>query len=237
MRRTTAVQSLTTSRAQLGYWKIRGLAQSIRYILVVNNVPFEDVQYEATGDAQSGYSRAAWVAAKPTIGSPFTNLPYLVDPELPGQVLCESKAIMQHLGRKYNMYGADETERATIDMVVYAAEDVRASFTRLCYGHDFAAQRAPYIADLPRKLAALEAHTAARHAAALPHIASRALSIADLFVYEVIENLITFAPSAFATLPALTRFHATVHALPALVAYRASPTCPTAFNNIMAHWK
>ncbi len=147
------------------------------------------------------------------------------------------QAILQHLGRKFNLYGACESERARIDMLVFAAEDVRASFTRVCYGHDFASQRAGYIADLPHKLAPFEAHMAARHAEGQVWIASATLSIADLFVYELLENFFAFAPSVFASLPALTRFHGAVHALPRLVAYRASDKYCTQFNNIMAHWK
>ena len=34
------------SKPQLGYWKIRGLASMVRYILRYANVDYEDVMYE-----------------------------------------------------------------------------------------------------------------------------------------------------------------------------------------------
>ena len=63
----------------LGYWKIRGLAQPIRYLLEYAELPYEEVLYEQ-GDAPN-YSVDCWTSVKNTIGLDFPNVPYLIDGE------------------------------------------------------------------------------------------------------------------------------------------------------------
>ena len=66
-----------TTKPQLGYWKIRGLAQGIRYQLAYLGVDYTDKKY-SYGPAPE-FSREEWTSEKPTLGLPFTNLPYFID--------------------------------------------------------------------------------------------------------------------------------------------------------------
>ena len=50
---------------KIGYWKIRGMAQQIRYLLIYIDHPYEDVLYEQ-GDAP-GYSIECWTGVKNTL--------------------------------------------------------------------------------------------------------------------------------------------------------------------------
>ena len=64
-------------KIQLGYWKIRGLAQPIRYLLEYIEHPYEDVMYEQ-GDAPN-FSIECWTSVKNNLGLDFPNMPYLID--------------------------------------------------------------------------------------------------------------------------------------------------------------
>ena len=86
-----------SSKIQLGYWKIRGLAQQIRYELVYLDVPFEDVMYEL-GDGPD-FDNSCWASVKPTLGMDFPNLPYMIDGDFK---LTETPAIMKYIAQKYD---------------------------------------------------------------------------------------------------------------------------------------
>lgn len=153
-------------KIKLGYWAIRGLAAPLRYALELGGADYEDVLYEQVC-TECGVARAltrascqsdgphfscdAWAAAKSTLPTPFPNLPYLLDPALGERPLTESKAILFHLARSLDLYGATEAERSAIDQAVMAAEDVRGPLVSACYSPDFAAKRPALEASLSAK--------------------------------------------------------------------------------------
>ena len=61
----------------LGYWKIRGLAQPLRYLLEYSEHPYQDVMYEQ-GDGPN-FSVECWTSVKNTLGLDFPSIPYLID--------------------------------------------------------------------------------------------------------------------------------------------------------------
>ena len=61
----------------LGYWKIRGLASSIRYQLVYCGVQFKNEMYEQTDGPE--FSKEVWFSAKNKLGIAIPNLPYFKD--------------------------------------------------------------------------------------------------------------------------------------------------------------
>ena len=80
----------------LGYWKIRGLAQQIRYLLEYIEHPYEEVLFEQ-GDAPS-FSIQSWTSVKDTLGLDFPNVPYLIDGDVK---LTDPLAIMIYLCNAY----------------------------------------------------------------------------------------------------------------------------------------
>jgi len=84
-------------KIQLGYWKIRGLAQPIRYLLEYIEHPYEDVMYEQ-GDAPD-YSIASWTEVKNNLGLDFPNMPYLIDQDVK---LTDTVTIMIYLATAYD---------------------------------------------------------------------------------------------------------------------------------------
>jgi len=77
---TAAVASTEdlSTKPVLGYWNIRGLAQSIRVMFEYVGVEFEDKKYDVTGEA-GAWDRTAWTDVKETLGFEYPNLPYLED--------------------------------------------------------------------------------------------------------------------------------------------------------------
>lgn len=62
---------------KLGYWKMRGLAQPIRYLIEYTEHPYEEDVFEQ-GPAPD-FSTASWISKKNEVGLNFPGLPYLID--------------------------------------------------------------------------------------------------------------------------------------------------------------
>jgi hypothetical protein len=61
---------------------------------------------------------------------PFGQAPTLRDGDA---IIGQMDAIMRHLGRKLNMYGADLQEAAFVDMVLLGVEDFRRAYITLLF--------------------------------------------------------------------------------------------------------
>ena len=70
------------SKPTLGYWNIRGLAQPIRYLLVIAQVDFNEKRYpfgEGNTFEELESLQKYWKADKESLGLDFPNLPYYID--------------------------------------------------------------------------------------------------------------------------------------------------------------
>jgi hypothetical protein len=101
-------------KIKLGYWKIRGLAQPIRYLLEYIEHPYEDVHYEQ-GDAPE-FSIESWTSVKNDLGLHFPNMPYMIDG---ATTLTDTVAIMIYLAAKYEpeLLGKTPAIKARVDML------------------------------------------------------------------------------------------------------------------------
>jgi glutathione S-transferase len=118
-----------TDQLILGYWAIRGLAQSIRLALHYTKTPFINKIYEQGGPPD--YSREKWLSEKETLGLDFPNLPYLIDNDIK---ITQSKAILYYLGQKYNLMGTTPEEEAQAIMLCEESYDLHIQFAIFCYG-------------------------------------------------------------------------------------------------------
>ena len=98
----------------LGYWKIRGLAQPLRYMLEYSEHPYQDVMYEQ-GDGPN-YSVECWTAVKNTLKLDFPSVPYLIDEETR---LTDPYAMTIYLANSYcpELLGKTPHEKGELDLM------------------------------------------------------------------------------------------------------------------------
>jgi glutathione S-transferase len=117
-------------KVTLGYWKIRGLAQPIRFCLEYANVKYNEVLYEQ-GDGPE-FSRECWLSDKYNLGLDFPNLPYFIDGELK---FTESNAILRYIAHKWcpQLQGKTNEDFAKVEMLNGILNDIKSSTTMHCY--------------------------------------------------------------------------------------------------------
>ena len=84
------------SQLILGYWKIRGLAESIRLLLHYLEIEYKEDLYEF-GPAPD-YNLGNWYNIKYKLGLDYPNVPYLFDGDFK---ITESGAILRYICGKY----------------------------------------------------------------------------------------------------------------------------------------
>eukprot|EP00483_Globobulimina_turgida_P000442 UN00442 len=118
-------------RITLGYWKICGLANTARMLLVYADVKFKNVMYEQKG-ADEDYSRAEWYDVKYKLGFDFPNLPYFIDTKTNIQ-FTESKAIYRYIARQFQIGVQNDPQLVIADSLCDIISGSMGSFTSLCY--------------------------------------------------------------------------------------------------------
>ena len=115
---------------RLGYWKMRGLAAQIKYLMVYSGVQFEEDVYEQ-GPAPE-YSTHEWSDAKFTLGLDFPNLPYFIDGEVK---ITEDLPIMKYICNKWNpsLLGETPAEMGEVEMLALTIKDFKSQATMPCY--------------------------------------------------------------------------------------------------------
>ncbi|XP_077485543.1 glutathione S-transferase Mu 2-like [Amblyomma americanum] len=173
----------------LGYWDIRGLAQSIRYLLAHAGVDHEDKRY-GYGDGPEP-SRDEWLAEKFKLDLDFPNLPYLIDGDVR---MTQSQAILRYLGRKHGLAPRDEDTQRRVDVLEQQASDVFSSAALLCYDPDYGDdKRRQFLVDVAEKLHQFEAYLA-KHG---PFGAGKDVTYVDFLLYETLQAVRTLGMSTF----------------------------------------
>jgi glutathione S-transferase len=232
----TTDQIVTSSdKIILGYWNICGLGQCLRYALEIAGVQYLDCRINpGPGEpGTAGYKRA-WMDAKPGLQSKlkFPNLPYLIDGET---TMVQTRAILKHLGRKFDLIGDDPS---AVDLVLDQASDFDDVHTGMCY-RDFAGAATYFTDTLPGELKLWSDYLGAK-----PFMTGGTVTVADLKIYETFRKLklIGSQPSVgqspFAAFASLQSFIDRVEAIPALKKYQASPAfMARPLNNAHAQFK
>jgi len=102
---------------ELKYFNLRGRAEQIRLLLAYTKVKYTD----------TGVEFKDWPATKPKL--PLGQLPVWY--ETTGtvvEVIPQSQSIMRHLARVHNLYGKNESEMTTADVVADTVLDSRLAF-------------------------------------------------------------------------------------------------------------
>ncbi|GBP76988.1 Glutathione S-transferase [Eumeta japonica] len=114
---------------KLIYFDLKGLGESLRYILHYGGIQFEDVRI----------SHSEWPTKKNEVPSPFGKLPVLVDGD---RILNQSMAIARYLGRGLDLVPADPWDEAAVDAVILTLNDLMASTSGVFREQDAAKKEA-----------------------------------------------------------------------------------------------
>ena len=104
---------------KLTYFPVKGLGESVRFLLSYGKVDFEDCRIEIK----------QWPEIKPTM--PFGQMPIL---EFSKTKAYQSAAICRYLAKQFNLVGANELEDLEIDAIVHTIIDLRAKIN--VYAHE-----------------------------------------------------------------------------------------------------
>merc|ERR1712223_352950 len=115
----------------IGYWDIRGLCQPIRMILAYANADW--IEFQESCGGPPNYSLDGWLSKKFKLGLDFP---------------------LRYLGRKYQLEGKTEAEKARCDMMTENAMDFRNGFVGLSYlsKEKFNETKPTYLKNLEPKL-------------------------------------------------------------------------------------
>lgn len=207
----------------------RGRAEVLKLALASKSVEFEvaDVDYNQMKTDLKTYR--------------FGQCPRYADSEVD---LCQSNAILRHIGRKYNLYGASLAEAALVDEAVDGVEDLRRKYGDLIYGKSLADDaKAEYIALHVSPSSAAGARNGGAHLSYLANcLAVNAsgsgwtvgmdVTIADIAIAELIDlHERIMKEKLQESWPQLLAVKEKVYALPGVKAYLESPLRLEQVNN------
>ncbi|XP_069786439.1 glutathione S-transferase P-like [Narcine bancroftii] len=144
----------------------------------------------------------------------FGQFPKFKDGDL---VLYQSNAILQHLGRKFGLYGKDNRDAVIIDMLCDGVEDLRMTDVILIYtNYD---GKAKFIEDLPSWLRCFEKVLEKNGKGFLlfPQI-----SFVDYSLFDVLLNLHLLDPSCLKEFPLLSGYVERMQSQPGLKSHLES---------------
>ncbi|KAM9666290.1 glutathione S-transferase A1 [Trichechus inunguis] len=99
-------------KPKLHYFNARGRMESIRWLLAAAGVEFEEKFLQTPEDLDKLVNDGSLM---------FQQVPMV---EIDGMKLVQSRAILNYIATKYNLYGKDIKERALIDMYVEGVADL-----------------------------------------------------------------------------------------------------------------
>lgn len=199
--------------AKLGYWKLRGLAQHIRFLLEYTGTEYEEKIYEF--GPSPDFDRSQWMDEKFKLGLDFPNLPYYVDGD---HKLTQSNAILRYIARKNGLVGKTEEELIQQDVLENEALDLRMGFARLCYNPDFEKLKDEYMSDtVPQKLAQVSNFLGEKK-----WFMGDEIKFVDFAMYESLRAIKELTPSSFDNFENLKQFMANFESLEAIKNYMNS---------------
>jgi glutathione S-transferase len=203
---------MTSSKPLLVYWDIRALAEPIRLLLNYVGQEFEDKRIPF-GDMGPSLMEH-WTNQKYSHGLDFPNLPYYVEGDFK---ISQSIAILNHLGRKHNLYGDTLEDKARIDMVAQTVNDLRWSAWVVYNDKDFHKIKGEWKKSIPGKWSEMNKFLEGKE-----YVLGSKISWVDFLLYESMEWFRQFAMDVFQDAPELAnlnQFQKRIEALPQIKTY------------------
>ena len=163
---------------KLHYFDGRGRAEVSRLILTAAAQKYEDIRY----------SEDDWPKHKPHML--LSQVPVL---EYEGILLAQSMSIARFLARQFNLAGKDNLEQAQVEVVADTATDLLNNVGPIIWYQEepekTAALKQFFANNLPKHLQNLET-LAKAYSNGSSFFVGNHLTMADLYVYDVLENII-----------------------------------------------
>uniref|UniRef100_A0A4W2IC96 Glutathione S-transferase n=1 Tax=Bos indicus x Bos taurus TaxID=30522 RepID=A0A4W2IC96_BOBOX len=191
-------------KPKLHYFDARGRMEAIRWLLAAAGAEFEEKFIEKPEDLDKLKNDGSLM---------FQQVPMV---EIDGMKLVQTRAILNYIATKYNLYGKDMKERALIDMYSEGVEDLGEMIMHLplC---------PPDQKDA--KIAQIKERTTNRYFPAFEkvlknhgqdYLVGNKLSKADIHLVELLYYVEELDPSLLANFPLLKGLKARVSSLPAV---------------------
>ncbi|XP_054554126.1 glutathione S-transferase A2-like [Talpa occidentalis] len=194
--------SIMAEKPKLHYFNARGKMECIRWLLAAAGVEFEEKFIETPAHLENLKTDGSLL---------FQQVPMV---EIDGMKLVQTRAILNYIATKYNLYGKDIKERALIDMYGEGVADLSEMLLSLLFCP-------PDQKDA--KIALIKERTTNRYLPAFEkvlkshgqdYLVGNKLSRVDIHVVELLYYLEEFDSSLLANFPLLKALKARVSSLP-----------------------
>jgi glutathione S-transferase len=208
---------------RLSYFTGRGVAEKIRLLLAVSGTQYEDIdlgKFEVAPKVKT----PAFEALKRAGMLAFDKVPLWEEPD--GFRVVQSLAILRHVARTRNLYGANPRESTQCDMIIEGVEEVTArarSLTSLT--PEQLGEQLPIIMgeELPAWLGHFE-RIIGSNGSGEGYFVGQGITVADTSVFGFLELLVDNGlMEVLDSYPRLRAFFERMTQRPDLAAWRASP--------------
>ncbi|XP_040839472.1 glutathione S-transferase Yc-like [Ochotona curzoniae] len=189
-------------KPKLHYFNARGRMESIRWLLAAAGVEFEEILMKTKGDLEKLRSDGLLM---------FQQVPMV---EIDGMKLVQTRAILNYIADKHNLYGKDIKERALIDMYTEGMADL----DRLILYHSFSSpeekeKSLPQIKEKARNRY-FPAFEKVLKSHGQDYLVGNKLSKADILLVEQLYNMEELDPTILSSFPQLKALKTRVSSLP-----------------------
>lgn len=212
-----------TPLPRLSYFTGRGVAEKIRLLLAESGTEYEDIDLGGY-DVQAKVKTPPFEELKREGKLAFDKVPLWEEPD--GFRVVQSLAILRHVARTRGLYGANEREAASCDMIIEGVEEVTArarSLTSL--SPEALSEQLPIIMgeELPQWLSHFE-RLLGRNGGGEGFFVGTKASVADTSVFGFLEMLVDNGLlEVLDSYPRLRAFFDRMKQRPNLARYLASP--------------
>ncbi|XP_051507489.1 glutathione S-transferase-like [Myxocyprinus asiaticus] len=189
-----------SGKVVLHYFNGRGKMESVRWLLAAAGVEFEEVFLTKREQYEKLLNDGALM---------FQQVPLV---EMDGLQLVQSRAILNYIAGKYNLYGKDLKERVMIDMYTEGAIDLMEMFSKLPFTPPDDKQK--LLDSIESKAKERFLPVFEKGLANSQFLVGNQLSRADVHVLEATLMLQELFPTILSTFPKLQAFQASMKALP-----------------------
>ncbi|XP_026879390.1 glutathione S-transferase, alpha tandem duplicate 1 [Electrophorus electricus] len=191
-----------SDKVVLYYFNGRGKMESIRWLLAVAGVQFEEVYLTTNEQFQKLVNDGALM---------FHQVPLV---EMDGMKLVQTKAILNYIAGKYNLYGNGLKERVMIDIYAEGARDIMEMIMVLPFTPP--EKKQSQLDKIQLKVKDRSLPTYEKALSNSQFLVGNQLSCADVHLFEATLMLEELFPAILSTFPKIQAFQNRMKAIPAI---------------------